>query len=203
MIQSEYLAKINLGEIVGPEDHQHAMQLITVKGLIRPTSTQIISVLDEAFQNKDDTLCTYIINILKNHYLWTATEHITKPREGIFVYDNINGEDLNIYQLTQKLDSKNKQVRFVPYGFKTKNQSIKEFFNNQLVIKHFGEEAMPSVEKVANHLKFDPYVSALLESEKPERRYCAILLDKTTRGLALHGAGQGTGKDGYAFAIKK
>ena len=94
-------------------------------------------------------------------------------------------------------------MRFVPYGFKIKNQSIKEFINNPLVIAHFGEEAMPIVEKVAEYLKFEPYVSALLESEKSERRYCAVLLDKTTKGLALHGAGLGTGKDGYAFAIKK
>jgi len=196
---------ITLNEIIGPEDYQYVMQQISSKGLIRPTSAQTITLLDKILQNKDDPVYMDIASKFMNQaafYLWTATEHISKPNEGIFVFDNIQGEDLSIDQLTQ-LDSKNGRVRFVSYGFKTKNQSIIEFMNNPLVIAHFGEEAMPIVEKVARYLKFEPFISALLQSEKSERRYCALLLDKTTKGLALHGAGQGTGKDGYAFGIKK
>jgi len=189
-------------DMIGPEDHQHVMQQISDKGLFRPTSAQIIYLLDASFQNKDDPLCKDIIDKLRNKYLWTATEHTSESNEGIFVYDNIFGIDLSIDQLMQKFDSKDEQVRFTPYGFKTKNQSINEFINNPYVINHFGEKAMPSVERVVKHIGSEPYASALLESEKSERRYCELLLDKITKGFALHGAGKGTGKDGYAFGIK-
>ena len=179
-------------EIIGPEDYNHVMQAVSNKGLVRPTSAQLISLLNDSYQNAGSTLSADIVDKFEHHYLWTATEHITLPNQGILIYDNIQGEKLPIDRLVAMHNARNERVRFAPYGFKTKTQSISDFLSNPLVIEHFGEAAMPIVEEIVKRLKFEPYVSALLESEKSERRYCALLLDKTTKGLALHGAGQGT-----------
>jgi len=80
---------------------------------------------------------------------------------------------------------------------------LEDFVSNSLVINHFGEDSMKIVEKVVQYIGKPPYVSAKSEITKPERRFCAILTDKNTKGLALHGAGLGTGEEGYSLGIKE
>jgi len=187
--------------LFGPNDYQMIMQQIGAGRLLRPTSGQLISLLDVVLQNEDDSWCQNIIDKFKNEYLWTCTEHITLPNEGIIIYDNING--MNPDTDLRKRCVTDNNFRFVPFGFKTEYQGLDDYLNNPYVIKHFGENHMGAVERVARRLKSNPYVSALLESQTPERRFCALLQDKKTLGLALHGKGSGTGKEGYSLGIKE
>ncbi len=185
----------------GPDDYRTVMNQLTQMGLMRPTSAQIINLLDNAFGNLDNLYNKSIEIIFRNQYLWTCTECFTIPNEGVLIYDNIYGEDLEKEGLLKRFNLNDKTIRFVKFGFKIKYQSPSEFLSNSFVIQYFTESGMPALESVVKSLKQDAYVSALIETKEPEKRFSALLLDKERKGFALHGAGKGIGREGYAFGF--
>jgi len=189
-------------EIIGPGDYQKTMQEVYLMSLQKPTSSQIISILDKALENSENDLYKKVLDIFINKYLWTCTEHIFLPEDGVIIYDNLIGKILPFNKL-KKFVEKDKNFRFVPFGFKTGNMSLEDFLSNPLVINHFKEDSMKIVEKIAKHFKGEPYASALCYPKQSERKFCAILIDKNTKSFALHGAGLGIGKEGYSLGITK
>jgi len=188
----------------GPGIYQGVMDQVSLDGLLRPTSAQTISLVDSAFQDENEPEFKDVLTKFKNRYLWTSTENLSVPKQGIIVYDNINGKmPSTSKELLEMYEAKVPEVRLVPYGFKTGSQSISDFVKNPYVIAQFGEEQMDLVARVAEKFKKIPYVTALQNVDSETKRYTALDSNRDLgRGLDVIGLGRGYNWLGCALGVR-
>lgn len=160
--------------LIGPGSHAEVMHEIDKQGLLRPTTAQIISLLDLALQNQDESHCAEFIQKFKKAsynqgYLWSATETSTLLGRYL-VYDNIDGkmpsEGKTLDRMCQEGDQKVRRVKLdFEYGSFSLNHgylSLDNFFKHPVVLAHVGRKMIPTVEKVVRKLNSDkPKDSAL------------------------------------------
>src|SRR3989344_3644190 len=109
-------------------NYQDVMNQISLDGLLRPTSSQTISLVDLALQNKDELEFKDVLTKFRNNYFYTSTENLSVPKQGIIVYDNIDGKMPSTGKdLLDMYESKDPRVRLVYYGFETGSQKISDF----------------------------------------------------------------------------
>jgi|SRR3989344_2262997 len=188
-----YLAK-------GPGTYQGVMDQVSLDGLLRPTSTQTISLVDSALQDENEPEFKDVLTKFKNRYFWTSTENLSVPKIGIIVYDNIDGKmPSTSKELLEMYESKHPSVRFAPYGFKTGIQDVSDFVKNPYVIAQFGEEQMDLVARVVEKFK-RPYVTALQNFDRETKRYTALYSGWGASGLGVDGGYLDAGV-GDAFGV--
>jgi hypothetical protein len=186
----------------GPGRYLNVMNQISVDGLLRPISAQIISLVYSAQQAEDEPEFNDILTKLKNNYLWSATENLSIPKIGIIVYDNIDGKmPQTSKELLELSEAKDPRVRLVPYGFKTGSQSISDFIKNPYVIAQFGEEQMDLVARVAKGFKNRPWVDAILDPSRLTKKYTALDSDWGDCRLYVYGDCDDDFDDGFVFGV--
>ena len=106
------------------------------KGGLRPTTRQNLLLADMVQRNIAQPYCKDIFSVFHNNYFWNATEGLSW-KEGIFVYDNVDGKMPSTSEALAKLCmSKDKRVRFVEKGAKQGVLPIKEVLKQPFVIAH-------------------------------------------------------------------
>lgn len=184
----------------GPGYHSALMQRIDEQELIRPTTAQVLSLVDLAQYNSDEPHCKNILKIFKDDYLWTATESLSFP-EGVIVYDNIDGKmPTSRSALLELANSKDARVRLVEPGFKIGWMPIKDALENSYTIAQIGEEMLPVFERIAKRLDDKKaFVAGLSGTKVDAKRYTAVI--DSDGWLYLGGDFRGDGRGGYASGV--
>jgi len=186
----------------GPGNYEYLMNQIDQEELLRPTTAEILSLIDIVLQNPDEKHCGDILYKLRGCHLWTSTENLY-TKEGIFVYDNIDGKIFdNEEELFKKL-GKDNTIRFVSYGFKTGTQSVSDFVRNPYILAQIGEGLQEVVERVTSKLKEMSYldIGHISGVEKAER-FTVIDANWLSHGLFISGRFNGNDR-GFSFGVNK
>jgi hypothetical protein len=159
----------------GPDYHSKVMGKIDSQKLLRPTTSQVLSLVDLAMQNPSEAHCKEILNRFTNNYLWSGTESMSFP-EGVIVYDNVDAEmPKNTLVLRKMIKEGDRRARFVEPGFQTGDMPIEDFLSNPYTIAQVGEEMIPVVRRVAERLRLsNAYVSGLDSSNQDVKRFTAV-----------------------------
>src|SRR3989344_9433318 len=174
--------------LIGPNYHETAMDKIDSQGLYRPTTAQVLSLVDLALQNKEEPYCTEILKRFKEDYLWTATESLSFEN-GVLVYDDIKGKMPQTSKgLLELVNKKDERVRLVHPGFETGCMPISKFLKNPYVIAQIGENMMETAERIANAFnKKEAFVYGLDKSDSDVKRLTAVISDWYDSRLNLGG----------------
>lgn len=185
---------------------------IDKKELNRPTSAQTASLVYDAFQNKDGKYESEIIQILKDAWFWEFTGNLYLPKSkdeynnGVIIEDNptISGGKLvmNKNDLVKRLNDGDSNVRFVPFGFKVEDQTIKELEKNPYIIARYGEEGAEKIAKIASEYKGSPYLWSFDSVNEETTKMSQLGLYRGSGdGLLVDGGGWDSNSDGHAFGV--
>lgn len=174
--------------------------------LSRPTMAESASLVHAAFNSPtDDRYRKEIKDILSQVWLWGFTGTLYVPKEGAFIQD-----DPEIRQgmpfmdkdgLEQKLNAKDPNVRFVPFGYKVGEMSPLELAKNPYIIGLAGEEGAEKLAKVAEAFKLYPYLWSFDSVDKPQTRVSALYSWDLDQRLVVDGDYLGDGRGGRAFGV--
>ncbi len=94
-------------------------------------------------------------------------------------------------------------VKFVPFGFKTGKQSIKELEENSYIIARYGKEGAEKIAEIASNYKNQSYIHSF-DSVNEEKIKMSILGEgwNFSKGLVVYGNLSGS-SEGRVFGILK
>jgi len=188
-------------------------QEIKSLGLKNPNSSETASLVYDAFQNKEGKFESEIINILENNGLWEFTGNLYLPKgkgdfqNGVILQHNPNVENgrivMNKNSLVKKLEDKDSNVKFVPFGYKIGKQTALELSKNPYIIARYREEGAEKIAKIADEYKYDPKLWSFNSVDQEETRVSALGGDwDSDRGLHVSGDYFDGGSYGHAFGIR-
>ncbi len=185
-------------------------------GLKRPNSAETASLVYDAWKNQKGEKESEIISILKNNWLWEYTGNLYLPKSneeisnGVILEINpkiINGKlAMDKNSLVQRLKENDPLVKFVPFGFKIKEQDLIEFQKNKYIIERYGKEGAEKIAEVASKYKNNPYIwSFNSDSVNEEKtRMSALYSDwYFGNGLNVNGDSWDGDGNGHAFGVEK
>ena len=166
----------------GEDTHIYLYNLINAKKLNMSTSAQMVSLIYAAWQNPKERYQAEIINIFKNYLLLTFTGNLYLPGKGVYLQDrpeirigNVIMEESNLLKIlaSDSFDeggvtfSKDRSVRFVPFGFKIGEQRSKELAKNPYAIAFAGgQESAEKLAEAASNFNYNSSVWQNLENLK-------------------------------------
>src|SRR3989344_8025904 len=184
-------------------------------GLKRPNSFETASLVYNAFQNKDGKYESEIISILKNNWLWEFTGNLYLPKSNEEISNGVildldsqnlkfeNGKlVMNKDSLIKRLKEKDPPVKFVSFGFKTKEQSSLELSENPYIVARYGEEGADKIAKVADKYSNKPHLWSFDSVNEEKVRMSALHRgwDVDVR-LIVGGCDGGGNFRGHAFGV--
>ena len=186
----------------GPNTYAVVGQEIEIAKLKRPSMSQVVSLVNTAF-NSDDKYSKEIQRILKENFLWAFTGQLYIPKEGVYFQDDpkIRNEMpfMNKSDLETKLEKSDPSVRFTPFGFKTGEMTPSELAKNTFVIAQAGEEGADKLAEVAGKFKDNPFLLSF-ESVDEEVTRVSSLDSGWGSVLRLYVVGiRGNGRGGFAL----
>lgn len=163
---------------------------IAQEGLIRPTFAQSISLIYDAFQNRNGKDESKIIQILSGEGLWGNIGNLYLPYSndkyngGVIIEDNptiSNGRLLmDKKYLFKRLDDGDPRIRFVSFGFKTGKQTRKEWEKNSYVRAiSGGKEGAQKTAEIAFKLNSDPFLFVYSSINFEDAAYSIIRTDES------------------------
>ena len=182
-------------------------------GLKRPNSPETASLVYETWKNSKEQYSSEIISILKDNWLWEFIGNLYLPKSneeinnGVILEDNPKIENgklvMDKNSLIKRLQENDSNVKFVPFGFKTGNQSIKELEENSYIIARYGKEGAEKIAEIASKYKSQPYIHGF-NSVDEEKIKMSILGEgwNFNKGLFVYG-NWGGGSEGCVFGILK
>jgi len=157
---------------------------IDTEGLQRPTAAQTASLVYDAFQNKEGKYESEIIDILNGRWFWEFTGNFYLPEsnedvnDGVILVDNpdiVNGRlAMDKNSLIKKLQEGDSSVRFVPFGFKTGEQTPRELEANSYVVARYGEEGAEKIAEIADKYRRNPRVWVFDSVDEEKQRMSAL-----------------------------
>ncbi len=188
---------------------------IDKEGLQRPTSAQTASLVYDAFQNQKGEYEAGILKILRDSWLVEFNGNLYLPKNeggevhnGVIIEANPKIENgrlvMNKKDLIERLRKNDPNVKFVPFGYSTGEQSTHKLAKNPYIIARYGEEGADKIADLASKYKRNPRVWSF-ESIDSEIVRMSALGDSDWNGGRLHVYGNGwlDGNDGLAFGVKK
>ena len=184
-------------------------------GLKRPNSAETASLVYDAWKNQKGEKESEIISILKKDWLWEFTGNLYLPKSdeeisnGVILEINpkiINGElAMDKHSLVQRLKQNDPLVKFVPFGFKIKEQNLIELQKNSYIIARYGKEGAEKIAEVASKYKNNPYIwSFNSDSVNEEKTRMSALYSSWVFGYRLNVGGLwGDVDSGHAFGVEK
>ena len=190
--------------LIGPDYHKNAMTQIDSQKLYRPTTAEVLSLVDLALQNKKEPYCAEILRRFKEDYLWTATESLSF-KDGILVYDNIEGKMPQTSEgLLGLVNEKDERVRLVNPGFRTGYISISEFLKNPYAIAQIGENMIETAERVAKAFnKKEAFLYGLDKSDSDAKGLTAVGSDWYDSRLNINGYYHDGSNGGCVSGVRK
>lgn len=159
----------------GPGIHSTVMGSIDEQNLWRPTTAQVLSLVDFAMANPKDPVLSRVLDQFRDGHLWTATQNMSFPG-GACVYDNIDGKMPQTKNGLMKLiEANDRRVRFTKPYFSTGDMSIADAVKNPHVIAQIGEEMLPVYERIAKNVNpKTTFVFGLNRSDDGLVRYTTV-----------------------------
>ena len=164
--------------------YANVAEQIDKAGLKRPNSAETASLVYDAWKNQKGEKESEIISILKNNWLWEYTGNLYLPKSneeisnGVILEINpkiINGKlAMDKNSLVQRLKENDPLVKFVPFGFKIKEQNLIELQKNPYIIARYGKEGAEKIAEIASKYKNNPYVNIFNSVNKEETRMSAL-----------------------------
>lgn len=218
---------------VGPMNFPRLRKADYGPGFRMPTMSELVSLVHASLENPEYESARNVVRTLRNHWL-TGNTGILYTKKGMFVQDNPKIKYRSISMDKKTLDkilgshegkrvvfSDNRKVRFVPYGFKTGEQTPSELSRNLGVIALVdGEENAEKTAKASEHYRLNPYfwVLSSIESSQPSivaqvtltkkqgasKVVSVAVLDWGNFGdrLGVGASGSEDGGDGCSFGVK-
>lgn len=168
--------------------------------LKRPNSAETASLVYDAFQNPKGEYESEIIKILNNAWFWEFTGNLYLPKSneeiinGVLLETNpkiINRRlDMNKKSLIKRLQDNDPLVKFVPFGFKTGEQSLFELIKNPYIIARYGKEGAEKIAEIASKYKKQPNVNVFNSVDQEKSALSALYGDwDFGRGLLVDADG--------------
>ncbi|MEA3413940.1 MAG: hypothetical protein U9Q99_00225 [Nanoarchaeota archaeon] len=191
------------------------------------TSPQSAHFLGDAYENKNQEFSKKIIQIMDDFYFRSSTESLWLPKsnplstdfkDGVIGYDNPDTSKpkfgIEESELFEKLSnaeeisikghpvfiSKDKSVRFTPFGFKTGIMSSSKLAKNPYNIVLHGEEGAEKSAKISEHYNEKPHLWAY-ESVNNKQRTLSALNDFWCFDRRLYVNGSNSGDNDYDHSI--
>lgn len=165
----------------GLGDYKQIGDEIRSRGLIKPTIAQNASLIKEALE---DTANDIIWRLGQHCGVWAFNGLLYVPKEGVYIQDRPQINNLGISMeksdLIKMLEANDPSVRFVPFGFKTGEQTPQELATNQFVVGLAGEDGAEKLAEIALNFRLNPIVSELSDdfcfrySTQPETRVASL-----------------------------
>jgi len=189
----------------GPGDYTNVGLQIGQNGLSRPTMAQTASLIHTAF-NSEDRYSDEIIGIIKRGLFWVFTGSLYALK-GAYVQDDPEIRDrmpfMEESELIRRLEKNDPSVRFVPFGFKVGEMSLRELADNGYVKALAGEESAEKLAEVASKFRGNPILFSLDNTKEPTTRVSALGSDRVLSGRLYVDGSHGNDMGGYAFGISK
>lgn len=138
--------------------------------LKRPSSAETASLVYHAWKNPKEQYSQEILSILKHSGFWEFTGNLYLPNSNEEINNGVILEtnpklvmgilEMNKSSLVQKLNKKNPLVKFVPFGYKIKEQTWRELEKNDYIIARYGKEGAQKIAEIASKYKNNPYVES-------------------------------------------
>jgi len=191
-------------------EYEEVVETIELTPLTIPFSSQIASLIYDAWIYPIGEYQFKILNSLKKNFIWEFTGNLYLPKSndeianGVILEHNpkiINGKmTMDKSSLIKRLYENDSLVKFVPFGFKTGEQNWKELEKNQYVIERYGPEGAEKVAEVASKYKNNPFLYCF-DSVKQEK-VAKSTIDVDFKGKSLDICGDIFGNfDGDAFGL--
>lgn len=185
-------------------------ELIDSEGLKRPTSPELASLVYDAWKNPKGEGESEILKILKNNWFWEFTGNFYLPKSNeevnngvIIVYnpDIKNGVlSMDKSSLIKRLNENDSDVKFVPFGYRTKNQTPNELEKNSYIIARYGEEGAEKIAEVSSKYKVNPYLFSFKSVDEERQRMSALYYSWVGDGLDVVGSWNGD-DGGHSFGV--
>lgn len=193
--------------------YANVAEAIKKEGLMLPTSGQTASLVYDAFQNRVGKYEREIFRALKKNYFWEPVGNLYLPKSnddinnGVILEDNPtiqNGKlimDKN--SLIKRLNENDSNVRFVPFGYKTGEQSSRNLEKNPYIVARYGEEGAQKIAKISSSYRFNPKLHVLNHTDKEESSLSMIHNDGyPERRLIICGIEIVGGSNSYVFGME-
>jgi len=159
----------------GPGTYAQVKELIETAELGNPTMAQTASLVQAAFSS-EDKYSKEIKEIMRKNWLWVFTGSKYIPKEGAYIQDNPETRDgipfmdksRLIRILEEETNKKIKTVRFVPFGYKIREQTSRELGKNPYVVGLAGEEGAEKLAEVADKFAYKPFLYSFDSVNLPE-----------------------------------
>ena len=144
---------------VGPSTYLDCLSQLRERNLRGPTLGETVSLLYAAF-NSSDKYSEEIKRIMKNNRFFGFTGSLYLPRgegdysNGVIILDNpeiINGRvSMDKKSLVEKLELSDSSVRFIPFGYKTGEQTGGELSKNSFILGLVGQEGAEKLAAISD-----------------------------------------------------
>ena len=218
----EVVAFINLPDVglkfnpqkFGPSNFAGLRQAEYGPGSRMSTMPELVPFVYASLENQKCKTAKKVVQTLKQYWL-TGNISILYVPEGMFTQDDPelrNGRiSMDQKTLEKRLGSheergvvfsKDKHIRFIPYGFKRESQSALELARNPGVIALTGsEENAEMFAKTSGHYRSNPFLWALSDVDSPQIRVAGLGLDEFGGGLGVFAGGSEDDWDRYSFGV--
>lgn len=200
---------------VGPMNFAGLRRADYGQGFRMPTMPELVQLVHASLENQDYKTTKEVVSALRNYWL-TGDTGILYTQKGMYVQDKPKMENgrlsMNEKTLEKKLGkhkekgaifSKDKTIRFAPYGFKTQSQTPLELSANPGVVAFVGsEENAEKLAKASEHYRRNPYFWALFNVDSPQTRVANLVSNYSDVRLGVD-AGYSEDEDGVSFGIKE
>ncbi|MDP1695576.1 MAG: hypothetical protein Q8L29_01530 [archaeon] len=190
----------------GPNTYVKVGEQIESQNLRKPTFAEITSLVHSAHQNLDNKYSEEIVHILKKGYFWGFNGILYVQNEGAYIQDLPeikNGRvSMDKSQLVKRLEANDSSVRFVPFGFRTEEQSLIDIAKNKFVIALAGEGGADKLAEIAEKFSKKLYVWSFNEVQG-EITNVPALGDYIGDWLGLGGLDCDGCVGGYAFGVSE
>jgi len=200
---------------VGPMNFNGLRNADYGPGFRMPTMPELVPFIYASLENKNYNAAKNVVKTLRNHWIAGNTGILYVP-DGMFVQDNPELKkriSMNQKTLKGKLGkheekgvvfSENRNIRFVPYGFKRESQSALELSTNTGIIALVGgEENAEKIAKASEYYRLNPYFWALENVDSPQIRVADLYSGGFDDGLGVDAGSSESGGGRFSFGVLK
>ena len=163
----------------GPNTYVEVAKELEQDNLSQPTMSHNASLIHAAWQNPKEKYSKEVIDILRNNWLWCYNGILYVPNEGAYIQDAPEIKNGRVVmdksELLKKLEANDSSVRFVPFGYKIGEQSIKELERNAFIIGLVGEEGAEKLAEVSGNYKLKPHLFSFDSVDELKTRVASLV----------------------------
>lgn len=174
----------------------------TPSQLYKPTTAETISLIYAAMHDKDNKSAQEILKILRNRDFWCFTKNLWVPK-GVCVVNDKDGSKLVRKDLEERLQANDKDVKFVPKGFRLGEQSAEELEKNPYIIAHAGEEGAEKLAEIASEFENKPIVYGLENVTEDTEKVTDLYSGWSGYWLVFSGSCFADGRGGCAAGVQR